>query len=90
MKVFSYLDQNNLPKEVKEVYWAGASLAYQYGDFWLELRYNHGLKTRSIVSNGDTQDYFFRSPPTSTALTLRYHFQVLPLKNRRKEKCPEF
>jgi hypothetical protein len=90
MDMFSYLDRDNIPAEVKETYWTGASLAYRYGNFWLELRYNHGLKTRSIISNGDTQDYFFRSPPSSTALTLRYLFQVLPLKNRRKEKCPEF
>ena len=91
LEVFSYLDRNNnLPTQSKEAYWAGASIAYRYGDFWLELRHNHGLKTNSSVDNIYAQSYFFRSPPSSTALTLRYHFQILPLKNRRKEKCPEF
>jgi hypothetical protein len=77
--------QGVLPNQ-REAYWIGCSLTYQYKNFWLELRHNQGVKTRHIY--GDR--FFFQEPPTSTALTLRYHFQVLPLKNRRKEKCPEF
>ena len=74
-----------LPNQ-REAYWLGGSIAYQYKNFWLELRHNQGVKTRHIY--GDR--FFFQEPPSSTALTLRYLFQVLPLKNRRKEKCPEF
>ncbi|NBC07529.1 MAG: hypothetical protein GVY26_10080 [Bacteroidetes bacterium] len=74
------------PTTEKEAYWIGGSIAYQYKNFWLELRHNQGVKTRHIHG----EHFFFQEPPTSTALTLRYLFQVLPLKNRRKEKCPEF
>lgn len=77
--------QGFLPNQ-REAYWIGCSLGYQYKNFWLELRHNQGVKTRHIY--GD--HFFFQEPPSSTALTLRYLFQVLPLKNRRKEKCPEF